>query len=81
VPSSLAFGPESIEEFIEDSAFSPLNDLAPPPSPSPGSKLDRRKRRRLRQRDNLLTERGEGDGGVRQRESLFSINHSILSAR
>jgi hypothetical protein len=33
-----------------------------PPSPSPGSKLDRRHTGRLRKRDNLQTGEGEGMG-------------------
>ncbi len=51
--------------IIEDHAFSPLYDLAPPPPQvplSPVSKLDRRYTVRLRKRNNLLTREGEGVG-------------------
>jgi hypothetical protein len=38
--------------------FSESYNLAPPPPPSPASKLDRRHAGRLRKRDNLLTGKG-----------------------
>jgi hypothetical protein len=46
---------------MEDQAFSPSYDWASPLL-SPGSKLDRRHKVRLRKRDNLLTREGEGGG-------------------
>ncbi len=57
--------PESIEWFIEDKAFSPSYDLAPPPPPPlrPAiSKLDWPHTGRLRKKDNLMTEEGEKPG-------------------
>jgi hypothetical protein len=80
-PLLFCFGPcipGSFELFIEDQAFSPSENLAPPPPPlppSPVSKLDRGHTGNLRNRDNLLTEEGRGGAGVgdkiiRQRESL-----------
>ncbi len=52
---------------MEDQAFSPSYDLAPPPPPphSPVSKLDRRHAERLSKRDlaDGRVWRGEGDGG------------------
>jgi hypothetical protein len=62
--------------ILEEQAFSPSNDLAPPPppNPSPVSKLDRRQTGRLRKRDNFMTgEWGMGRGRnqiIRQPESL-----------
>jgi hypothetical protein len=57
---------ESIVCCIEGQAFSRSYALAPrspsPPPPPPVSKLDRRHKGRLRKRDNLLTEVGEGSG-------------------
>jgi hypothetical protein len=57
---------ESIEQFIEDQAFSLSYDLAPPKPhshPFPHSKLDRRKTGRLGKIDNFLTGDGwEGEG-------------------
>jgi hypothetical protein len=50
------------ELFIEDQAFSPSYDLAPPPHPLI-SKLVRRHTGRLGKRDNMLTGRGRGGGG------------------
>ncbi len=60
--------PENIEWFIEGQAFSRLYCIIrllthPLPPPSPGSKLDRRHRGRLRKRDKLVT----GGGGARSR--------------
>ncbi len=46
----------TIRRDVEDKAFSPSYDMAPPTSPlSLISKLDRRHTGRLRKRDNLLT--------------------------
>jgi|688.fasta_scaffold1139158_1 hypothetical protein len=39
-------GPDSIELFIENQAFSPLYDLAPPPPPLSRRKLYRRHKER-----------------------------------
>ncbi len=51
---------ESIEGIIEEPAFSPSNNLAPPHHlpHSSVSKLDRRHTGRQRKRGNLLTEGG-----------------------
>jgi hypothetical protein len=64
VHCSLLYIPESIVRFIEDQAFSPTYDLASlllPSLHSNVSKLDSHTGR-LRKRDNLLTETGEGVG-------------------
>jgi hypothetical protein len=58
--------------------------LAPRPSPSPVSKLDRLHTGRLRKRDNLLDGIGRGMGWARSRiirpqVAWSSINHSVLS--
>ncbi len=50
--------------YVEDKAFLPSYDLAPPPllSRSPVvSKLDRRHRGRLRKNDYFMTGKGEGE--------------------
>ena len=68
----------SLKWIIEDQAFSPSYDLAPPSPSSSASKLDWRRAGRLRKRDNLLT----GDGGwgrgrsqiIRRRRSLDLYN-------
>jgi hypothetical protein len=59
--------PESIYLIIEDQAFSPSYELAPspsPPTPHPSVSSTGDTGRRLRKRDNLLTEEmevGEGE--------------------
>ncbi len=78
--------PQSIQWFIEDQAFSPSYDLAPPPlsPPSPVGKLGRRHTGRLKKRYNFLTREGGGGFGPSQtydgEKVLSSIDHWILSA-
>ncbi len=74
--------PESIEWFIEDQAFSPSYDLAPPapPLPSSVSKLS------LFLRLPVCRRTGGGRGWgrsqiIRRQEAWSSINHSILFDR
>jgi hypothetical protein len=82
---------ESIEWFIEDQAFSPSYDFAPPPPPppSPASKLSLSQSSWVHKnctccRSSLLT--GDGARGWDRAKAYdgenawFSINHSILSA-
>jgi hypothetical protein len=54
------------------------DNLAPPspPTPSPGSKLDKRYIGRLRKRENLLT--GEGRGGRRIAESIIRPKERLV---
>ncbi len=84
--------PENIKWLIEDLAFSTSYDwaplpLLPPPLPSVLllSRLERRHTRRLRKRDNLLTEERERGWGrsqiIRRRGSLVLHHHSMLSGR
>jgi hypothetical protein len=74
--------------YVEDQAFSPSYNWAPPhplsPPPPSGSKLDRRHIGRLREKEKLLADRkrGRGGGGAKLYDSekaLSSINHLILS--
>ncbi len=74
----------SIEWFLEDQAFSPSYDLAPPPPPFPVSKLDRQHTGILRNKDIFLTGVGRGRGGAMAFEgekAWSSITHSILSVQ
>jgi hypothetical protein len=50
--------PESIKLFIEEQAFSRSFDLPPPPTQSPSLPATHRKT----EKENLLTEAGEGGG-------------------
>jgi hypothetical protein len=65
--------PEIIEGFIEDQAFTPSQDLAPPTPPSPLSSVSSTGDT-LRKRYNLLTEEGVRGLGrsqiIRRRDSL-----------
>jgi len=78
------FRSESIELFIEDQAFSPSYDLAPPPPPSPVSKLSLFLSLPMYRRSSLLAGEG-GIGGKRriqindgEKACYFKI-HSTLS--
>ncbi len=66
--------PESIEQYIEDQAFSMPYQSAPPPPPV--SKINRQRKGTVRKRDNLRTrERGRGGGGAKAyEESLQGVN-------
>ncbi len=70
---------ESDDCFVEDQAFSPSYDVAPPVS-----KLDRRHTGRPGRRENLLTVKGEerdreGAESYDHKKAWSYMNHSILS--
>jgi hypothetical protein len=69
------YSAESIERFIDDQAFSPSYDLAPPPPP-PVSKLDQQHTGRPRMRDTLLTE--EGGARVWGRSHIIQWRESLV---
>jgi hypothetical protein len=75
-------GPDSIELFIEDQAFSPSYDLAPPPPP-----LYRRKLNRQHKERHLADGRWGGGESVgrsqilQRQEGLVLYKHSILSGQ
>ncbi len=74
--------PESIEWFIEDQAFSPSYDLAPPATPLPSSVSKLSLFLRLL---CVAGREGKGGGGGAKsyggQKAWSSVNHSILSDR